>query len=151
MRISRTIETRTPLERVFPYLSDFTSTNDWDPGTVRTTRTSGDGGPGSVYHNVSSFMGRETELDYTVTELEDGRLVQLRGINETVEALDTMTFTETASGGTRVRYDAEFRFQGVFGKIAPVLTPVLWLAFKRLGDEAEKGMQRSLDQLGRGS
>ncbi|MFM9735927.1 SRPBCC family protein, partial [Streptomyces niveiscabiei] len=62
MRINRTIETDTPLTEVFSYLSDFRSTNDWDPGTVETTRTSGDGGVGTIYHNVSSFMGRETEL-----------------------------------------------------------------------------------------
>ena len=149
MRISRTIETTTPLHAAFGYLSDFTTTEEWDPGTVRTTRTSGDGGPGTVYHNVSRFMGRETELDYTVTELVEGRRFVLRGVNKTVHATDTMTFEETASGGTRVRYDADFAFQGVVGAVAPLLTPALWLAFKKLGDEAEKGMTRCLDGLPR--
>ena len=147
MNICRTIETRTPLDEVFSYLSDFTSTNDWDPGTVRTTRTSGDGGVGTVYHNVSRFLGRETELDYTVIALEHHRVVRLRGVNSTVEATDTMTFTETPSGGTRVRYDADFRFKGLVGKVAPLLTPVLGPAFKRLGDEAEAGMSRCLEAL----
>ena len=45
---------------VFAYLSDFTTTTEWDPGTVRTTRESGDGGIGTRYRNVSRFLGRET-------------------------------------------------------------------------------------------
>ena len=40
MRLERTVYTpRTPTE-TFTYLADFTSTNEWDPGTVSTTRTS---------------------------------------------------------------------------------------------------------------
>ena len=147
MRISRTIETSAPLTKVFPYLTDFRSTNDWDPGTVRTTRSSGDGDVGTVYHNVSRFLGRETELDYTVTELEDDERFVLHGVNQTVEATDTMTFSPTADGGTKVVYDADFRFKGVVGRVAPLLSPVLWVAFKKLGDEAEKGMQQALDGL----
>lgn len=148
MRINRTIETDTPLTEVFSYLSDFRSTNDWDPGTVETTRTSGDGGVGTIYHNVSSFMGRTTEIDYTVVALEDGKRFQLRGVNPTLEAVDTMTFSRTANDGTSVEYDADFTFKGTFAYVAPLLSPVLWLAFKRLGDEAEKGMKRELDRLG---
>jgi uncharacterized protein YndB with AHSA1/START domain len=147
MRITRTIKTATPLAQVFDYLSDFTSTNEWDPGTVNTTLVSGDGGPGTVYHNVSRFLGRETELDYTVTERVDGHRLVLRGVNKTVEAVDTMVFTADPDGGTTVVYDADFGFRGITGKVAPLLLPVLALAFKRLGDEAETGMQRELDRL----
>ncbi len=148
MRINRKIETDTPLTEVFSYLSDFRSTNDWDPGTVKTTRTSGDGGKGTIYHNVSSFMGRETELDYTVTVLEDGKRFQLRGVNPTIEAVDTMVFSRTSGGATSVEYDADFTFKGSFRFVAPLLAPVLWLAFKKLGDEAQEGMKRELDRLG---
>ncbi len=148
MRITRTVETDTPLTEVFSYLSDFRSSNDWDPGTVETTRTSGDGGKGTIYHNVSSFMGRTTELDYTVTVLEDGKKFQLRGTNPTVEAVDTMVFSRTANDGTTVQYDAHFSFKGATRYLAPLMTPVLWLAFKKLGDEAQEGLQRELDRLG---
>jgi uncharacterized protein YndB with AHSA1/START domain len=151
MDIERTVETRTPLDQVFAYLTDFTTTEEWDPGTVETTRRSGDGGVGTVYHNVSSFMGSTTELDYTVVELVDGERFQLRGRNKTVVATDTMTFAATPDGGTKVTYHARFEFQGVLGKVAPLLSPVLALAFKRLGDEAQKGMQDNLDKLRAGA
>ena len=147
MDITRTIETATPADRVFAYLSDFTNTNEWDPGTVETTRRSGDGGVGTVYHNVSSFLGSKTELEYTVTDVVPGERFELRGTNKTVVATDTMPIAATASGGTRVTYHAHFDFQGIAGRVAPVLSPVLALAFKKLGDDAEKGMQRSLDRL----
>ena len=63
--IERTITVDKPAERVWEYLSDFRSTNDWDPGTVLTERTSGDGGAGTTYRNTSKFLGRETELSST--------------------------------------------------------------------------------------
>lgn len=147
MKISRTVETLTSIDQVFPYLSDFTTTTEWDPGTVETRRVSGDGGVGTLYRNTSEFMGRKTELDYTVTELVAGEKFQLRGENKTVVATDTMTFTSLPSGGTRVVYTADFQFQGLFGKVAPLLSPVLAVAFKKLGDEAQAGMQQALDPL----
>jgi hypothetical protein len=147
MDITRTVETLTPVDQAFAYLSDFTTTEEWDPGTVETNRRSGDGGVGTVYDNVSSFMGSKTELEYTVTERVPGERFQLRGVNKTVVATDTMTFEPTPAGGTRVTYHADFQFKGVVGKVAPVLSPVLGIAFKKLGDEAEQGMQKALDGL----
>jgi uncharacterized protein YndB with AHSA1/START domain len=147
MEITRTIDTTTPVDKVYAYLSDFTTTNEWDPGTVETKRVSGTGGVGTDYHNTSKFMGRETELIYTTKELEPSRRIVLEGNNKTVRATDTMTLTETPAGGTRVVYNAKFDFKGVVGKVAPVLSPLLGPAFKKLGDEAEVAMKRALDRL----
>jgi hypothetical protein len=36
MKVQRTIVVDKPLEAVFGYLSDFTTTTEWDPGTVVT-------------------------------------------------------------------------------------------------------------------
>ena len=148
IEITRSVETTTPIEKVFAYLSDFTNTEEWDPGTVSTRRVAGDGGVGTKYDNVSKFAGSKTELTYTVrTHVPNERFV-LVGQNKTVTATDTMTFSPTA-GGTRVTYNAAFEFKGLFGKVAPVLSPVLGIAFKKLGDEAEKGLQTNLDKLGK--
>ena len=64
MQIVRTLTVARSPEDAFTYLSDCTTTEEWDPGTVRTTRESGTGGVGTRYHNVSTFLGRETELTY---------------------------------------------------------------------------------------
>lgn len=144
MRLTRTVITNTPLERVFEYLSDFTSTTEWDPGTVRTSRVSGDGGVGTVYANTSRFNGRETALEYTVIEFEPPHRIVLRGVNRTVTAIDTITAERTDDGRTRVTYDANFTFRG----IASLAAPFLGKAFRTLGDEAERGLQFALDLLG---
>jgi uncharacterized protein YndB with AHSA1/START domain len=143
MQISRTVEVDTPIDKVFAYLSDFTTTTEWDPGTVRTVLKSGDGGVGTTYHNTSSFNGRETELVYEVTELVPQQRFALRGENKTIVARDTMEFSETASGGSRVTYTADFTFKG----LAKLVAPFLGGAFKKLGDEAEKGLRDNLGGL----
>ena len=146
MKITRVIETSTPLDRVYAFLSDFTTTNEWDPGTVETVRVSGDGGVGTRYRNTSKFMGRETQLTYVVREVvPDARFV-LQGDNRTVRAVDSMTFESTGSG-TQVTYVADFSFKGAMKYAAVVLYPALALAFKKLGDEAEQGMKTALDRL----
>jgi len=142
VKLQRTVETAGSPDAVFAYLADFTTTTEWDPGTVETTRVSGDGGVGTTYHNVSSFLGRKTELTYTVTRHEPDRLFALRGENKTVVAHDTMEITPHGSG-TRVTYTAEFEFQGVARFVAPLLSPAL----KKLGDDAEKGLRDALTKL----
>lgn len=143
MELSRTVTTEASLAEVFRYLSDFTTTTEWDPGTVSTTRLSGDGGVGTRYRNVSRFLGRETELTYTVEQVEPEALLRLRGENRTVVATDTLTFTAAPGGGTSVTYRAGFVLQGVARLVAPLLGP----AFRRLGDDAEKGLRTALRRL----
>ena len=46
MKLQRTIVVGKPLDEVFAYLSDFTPTTEWDPGTETTVRQGGDGGAG---------------------------------------------------------------------------------------------------------
>ena len=139
MEITRTLQVPRPPEEVFAYLQDFTTTEEWDPGTVRTTRLEGEGGVGTRYRNVSRFLGRETELEYVVEQADSPGRLRLRGENKTVISEDTMTMTPT-SAGTELTYRAEFTFKGFAKFVAPLLSP----AFKRLGDEAEKGLRDAL-------
>ena len=142
MKLQKTVIVAKPLDAVFDYLSDFTTTTDWDPGTVTTVRRHGDGGVGTTYLNTSTFLGRTTQLTYVVDELVDHQLIQLRGENKTVIAVDTLTFRPMASG-TEVTYAAEFTFKGLSRIAAPLLKP----AFERLGNEAEAGMRKALNRL----
>ncbi len=142
MKLERTVETSAPPERVFAYLADFTNTVEWDPGTVSTTRRTGDGGVGTIYDNVSEFNGRETELVYEVLRHEQPRLVQLRGENKTVTAVDTIAVSPLGEGSS-VTYTADFEFKG----ITKLAVPFLGKAFARLGDEAETGLREALAKL----
>jgi carbon monoxide dehydrogenase subunit G len=146
VRLQRTVTVPKPLEEVFAYLSDFTTTTEWDPGTVKTVRTSGDGTFGTEYLNTSTFAGRETQLTYVVVDLVPNRHIALRGENKTVIAHDTMTFRKKGEAGdtcTEVTYTADFTFKGITRLVAPLMRP----AFTRLGNEAEAGMAAALARL----
>jgi uncharacterized protein YndB with AHSA1/START domain len=143
MRLQRTVVVDKPLSTVFDYLADFTTTTAWDPGTVVTERLLGDGGVGTTYLNVSTFLGRQTRLEYVVQELLPGERVRLRAENQTVVSVDTMTFSRTGQGGTEVRYTAEFTFKGPARFLVPFLRP----AFARLGTAAQTGMYEALIRL----
>ncbi|HET7476746.1 MAG TPA: SRPBCC family protein [Dermatophilaceae bacterium] len=141
--LERTVRTTAPIEAVHAYLADFTHTEEWDPGTVRTTRELGDGGVGTRYTNVSKFAGREATLSYVVQQVSAPDLVQLRGQNKSLTVTDTMRLRRLDDGGTEVGYRAEFDFQGV----ARWFEPVLRLPLKRLGDKAQLGMTEALAKL----
>ena len=141
--VERTITVQQPIDKVWAYLSDFTTTEEWDPPTVSTERTSGDGGVGTTYHNVSKILGTEQEVDYRVTQYEEGRLLQLEGDAGSVKLLDTITVEPTADGGTSLTYHAEFNPVGA----AKLATPVLPAALKVLGDKVAQSLQEHLEKL----
>jgi len=142
MKLHKTVTAGKPRDAVFGYLSDFTTTTEWDPGTVTTVRQHGNGGVGTTYLNTSTFLGRTTQLTYVVREYVPGERIRLRGENKTVTAVDTLTF-RSVDAGTEVTYTAEFTFKGPSRIVAPLLKP----AFERLGNEAEAGMRKALNRL----
>lgn len=144
MKITRTITADTEPAAVYAYLSDFTTSEQWDPGTVETTLVEGDGGVGSRYHNRSVFRGNETELTYVTMELQPDRLVVMRGENKSVIAQDTMSIRPGKDGrGTELVYEADFTFKG----LAKLATPFLRGQLTKLGDEAEDALNRELPKL----
>lgn len=142
MKISRTVETTAAPDAAYAYLSDFTTSTDWDPGTVETTRASGDGDVGTLYDNVSEFNGRRTELRYETVDLDPGRRIELHGDGKSATAVDVMEI-EPTEGGSRVTYTADIRLKGVLR----LAEPFLGGAFKKLGDEAEPKLRDALNGL----
>ena len=141
-RYTATVETMRARDDVAAYLSDFSTTPEWDPGIAEAQRL--DDGPlgiGSRFRLVARFVGRRTELTYEIIRHEPGELVTLRGENTTVVSLDTMRFTDSPGGGTRVAYEADLTLKGPLR----ALDPLLRLAFNRVGDRAAAGLQTKLD------
>ena len=140
--IERSVTVQVPLERVWAYLTDFTTTEQWDPPTVSTTLVHGDGGVGSVYKNVSRILGQESEIEYTVVEIEPMNVFRLEGHASSMSMVDTMAFEENG-GQTSVNYTAEFTPEGA----AKLIEPLMPLGLKKLGDDAAESMQRELEKL----
>jgi carbon monoxide dehydrogenase subunit G len=140
--VERTVTVDQPIEKVWAFMSDFTTTEEWDPPTVSTVRTSGDGGVGTTYTNVSKFLGNETEVKYVVTEVVPHQRFQIAGDAGSMDLLDTMTFAATATG-TSVTYHAEFSPHGA----AKLAEPLMPLALKVLADKVAASMQEKLAAL----
>ena len=140
--IDRTITLPGRAEEVFAYLSDFTTTEEWDPPTQSTVLVSGDGGVGTRYRNISKFLGKETETVYTVVALEAPTRLELEGDASSMRLHDTLT-VEQAGADVRVTYRAEFHPEGA----AKLATPLLPPALKALGDAAAEQMEECLRRL----
>lgn len=137
--LSKVLDSKRSAAELFSYFSDFTTTNEWDPNTVKTTIISGDGGVGTKYSNVSTFNGRESSLVYEVIEYQPNHLIRLRGENKTLVAVDTMMIEEV-NGFRRFTYEARFTFKG----IAKIAAPFLKIAFAKLATDAETGLRKVL-------
>lgn len=140
--LERTVTVDQPPAKVFDYLSDFTTTNEWDSGTVETVRVSGDGGVGTAYRNTSKLAGRKTELTYVVEKIEPNALFVLRGENKSVVARDTMRIRESPAG-TEVTYRGDFDFKGPFKYVELLFKPLL----NKLFDDGARGMREALNRL----
>ncbi len=139
-RYRATLETSRSQEEVFRYLSDFSTTREWDPGVIEAERlTAGEVGMGSEFSLVARFLGRDAQLTYRVVEYDPPHAVTVLGENATVISRDRITF-EPSHGGTRVSYDAELTLRGAMR----LADPLLGLAFRPVGDRALEGMKRAL-------
>lgn len=142
MHVERTFTVTRPVDEVFAYLADFEHTNEWDPGTVRTTRTSGDGGVGTTYANTSEFMGRTTDLTYETVEHRPPTKVVFRGTNDSATTRDTLTLAASGAG-TQVHYRADFRFKPLVQLVASL---VLRRKLEKLADETVAQLTRVLER-----
>jgi uncharacterized protein YndB with AHSA1/START domain len=141
-----TVETPLAPDDVFAYLSDFSTTEQWDPGTTHAERL-GDGpiGKGTKFKLRARFLGSESELVYEVSDFEAPGRVVLRGENAAVVSLDEMTFEPASGGGTRMTYDATLSFKGPLRFADPLLS----IAFRRVGDRALEGLRTTLESSAR--
>jgi carbon monoxide dehydrogenase subunit G len=139
-RYRASIETLWTPAEAFTYLSDFSTSAEWDPGVVEAERDGAEAvGEGTEFRLVAEFLGRRTPLTYRVVEYEPPSAVTFVGENASVASHDRITF-EAIATGTRVTYDAELTLKGLLR----VADPLLALAFKRVGDRALGGLREVL-------
>jgi carbon monoxide dehydrogenase subunit G len=134
------IDVLQPREDVFAYLSDFSTTREWDPGVVEAERLNGQAvGEGTEFRLVAEFLGRKNELTYRIVEYDPPHAVTFLGENATVVSRDRITF-EANGETTRVTYDADLALRGPLR----IADPILALAFNRVGDRALASLRRTL-------
>jgi len=136
------LDTSRPPDEMFAYLSDFSSTQEWDPGVIEAERL-GDAPvrEGTEFRLLASFLGRKTPLTYRIVEYDPPSAVTVRAESSTVVSLDRITF-EPSERGTRITYDADLALKGPL-KLAD---PLLGAAFNRVGARALAGLRRTLEE-----
>ena len=136
------LDTPRPPDEMFAYLSDFSTTQEWDPGVIEAERL-GDAPvrEGTEFRLLASFLGRKIPLTYRIVEYDPPHVVTFRGESSTVVSLDRITF-EPSEQGTRITYDADLVLKGPF-KLAD---PLLGIAFKRVGARALAGLRKTLGE-----
>jgi hypothetical protein len=134
------LDTQQSREDVFAYLSDFSTTAEWDPGVVRAERPNGaEVGEGTEFWLLAEFLGRKTPLTYRIVEYDAPTAVTFRGENSTVISRGRITF-EAIPNGTRITYDADLALKGPLR----IADPMSGLAFSRVGTRALAGLERTL-------
>lgn len=139
--ITRTFATTASPEVAHAYLADFRNAAEWDPGTVTCERTGGDGGAGTTYRNVSSFLGRTVELTYEATEVDAPRHVHLHGTGPSFEG-DDIFEVAPATGGSRVVYTARMEFSGLSRLAGPLVQAYLPLLASKTIDQLRACLDR---------
>ena len=138
-----------PIEKVFDYLADFSTTAEWDPGVVSASRN--EQGPlqvGSSFTVNVTFKGNQSTMVYKITEIERPRRIVIKGDSPMVHAIDTMNLSEINNNGktqTKVDYTADLSLKGW-------KRPLIFLlqgTFNKLGQSAMEGMESTLNQPGR--
>jgi carbon monoxide dehydrogenase subunit G len=142
--VERTFTVASSPEGVVEYLRDFSRAEQWDPGTVSCTRLDeGPVGVGSRWRNVSTFLGRQTELVYELTR-DDPQGLQFVGRNETATSTDDISITAGSSPGTtKIGYHAHLEFRG----LARLGAPVAKLALEKQGTDTERNLIRVLGSV----
>jgi len=108
-----------PLSKVWEYFGKFQNIAQWDPSTksiVPTGTTSEQAG--AKYKLTSLFNGKETELDYELTEVTPLKRIAAQGMNMTTFVLDEMNFKEVPNG-TEIHYMADISLRHVFKLFTP--------------------------------
>ena len=142
VHVQRTFTVDRPREVVVPFLADFANATEWDPGTVSCDPiTPPPVAEGSQWRNVSSLLGRHTELTYTLTTLAEDRVV-LTGRNDTATSVDDISVRGTGSS-SEITYAATVTLNGR----ARLAEPAMQLLFVYLGITTERQMKRVINRL----
>lgn len=141
----RTVVVPAPRDRVAPYLSDFSTTERWDPHTARCTRLQDEAvHVGAKFRSVQKIGPFRTTLLYRVERHEVEQLITLRAETRSLVSTDTLEFAERADEGggleTVVTYTAVLEPKGAVRLLEPVLERMM----ERFADDGAIGLRTTM-------
>jgi dehydrogenase/reductase SDR family protein 12 len=134
------IDVDRPRREAFAYIQDFTTTAEWDPVTSSARKlTSGPVAVGTRFALNCDLPLGSLDLEYTVTHLEPGSLLELQGRSRLFDVTDTIHFSDVG-GGCRIDYRASFALKGPLKHLRPALEP----GMNAMGRRSVEGMRAAL-------
>lgn len=144
-QLSRSLTVETPLELVAAYLSDLTTTLEWDPHTVGCRRLDGDGPVtvGAQYEHTRDFNGYRATVPTQVVEFNPGSRVVWEGGSTLARGREEFLFSRAADGGTTLTHTVEVTLLGV-ARFGNAMLPMV---MKRIADDGTDQLVERLRQL----
>tara|TARA_Y100001936_G_scaffold197766_1_gene198649 strand:+ start:2662 stop:3111 length:450 start_codon:yes stop_codon:yes gene_type:complete len=141
VKYEATIQSQHSIRKVFDYLSNFCSAEQWDPGVIKVTQAQGSSSDlGATYDVVAKFGISKVPLKYEITKFKPPYEIEFIANTPNFVARDVMKFRENDAGSV-VEYHAELKFHGFWR----LLSPVMQLIFNRVGDKAAAGLDDCLN------
>jgi dehydrogenase/reductase SDR family protein 12 len=142
LELNEVIEVERETREVFAYVANFSTCEEWDSTAIsaRITRP-GPISEGTEFEVVCALPIGSITLMYTIVELEQNRLIKLRGVGRFFDVEDTITLSPTAKG-TRLDYRAVFSFKGIIDSFVGPMEAGL----RRMGAASvQQGLKRALE------
>lgn len=138
--LHETVDVDRPIEEVFAYVSDFTTTVEWDSTALSARKlTPGAVAVGTQFEVVCGLPVGSVKLLYTTLKLTENTCIELLGTSSFFDARDVITFTPTATG-THIDYRAEFTFKPLVSTVASLSEK----GMQKMGRESVAGLGEAL-------
>lgn len=139
--LQETADVARPIGEAFAYVSDFTTTTEWDSTALSARKlTPGEIRVGTEFEVVCALPVGSVTIMYRVSKLEQDALIELKGSCSLFSIRDQITFTPSKRG-TLIEYRAEFDFK-------PFIKPFAGLSksgLEKMGRESVAGLGEALD------
>jgi dehydrogenase/reductase SDR family protein 12 len=108
--LNEMIDVARPMDEAFAYVSDFTTTVEWDSTATKASKlTPGPIKMGTEFEVVCALPVGSVVLRYEVVEFRRDAYIELVGSSKFFEVRDKIQFSRSARG-TRIDYSATFKF-----------------------------------------
>ena len=139
--LRETADVARPIDEAFAYVSDFTTTQEWDATAISARKlTPGKIAEGTEFEVVCALPVGSINISYKIEALEHNKRVVLSGSSRFFDIRDTISFSPSQRG-TKIEYRAEFFFKPMIGSIASISNSGL----EGMGRESVAGLALALE------
>ena len=129
------------IEESFEFISDFRNAPRWDPQSLEAYKvTDGPIGRGTSFLLIGSFLKQKLILPYEIVVYEPPSELVLVGESDMLSYRDRLEFSADGDAQTRLTYNAQLDFKGIFR----LGDPVLQRLFKYIGDKATEHIPQAV-------